>query len=313
MTEFNITPEQLYGMRNGDSVAFFGQYEFEECKNDDDLALLQAGLGYAAAELWEVTDPTATWEELAACGTYQDYLKEVEAIAPVHCPEIYGSTIADGEEVIKAYAAENGLDLKYVSGITGVREQDGIMEVLLSETAGKDWTHQPHGGARMEAEGAVAALVRELLEEAGLDAAIALIKAFKEGTAIYAGYYASRIGDVLGEDNPKANTLLAIQIFVINGRALEGVSLRPNSDSKAAVWLPVDQLPDGFVTTTQLDYWLRTYFGAEFPTSRYTHPRNDNGVLRDSSASMMEPSLHQEKPQTQHSMGAWVIRASVVT
>lgn len=256
--------------------SFFGASQLEDNPgvNSENLRI---GLGRLAAELFGMSG--ATWRELAERGGYDAYLSAVEAICTAKplAPE-YGRTIADGEGVVEAYAAQRGLKLVYVSGFTGARGVDGATEVLLSETNGKPWTHQPHGGGRNKGEGALAAMLRETGEELGWDAAVALLEAFRSGEAYYAGYYASRIGDVLGDDAKGADTLLAIQCFIVDGKAFEGVSFASSSDSKGAVWLPVNELPEGFVTTTQGDYWLRKYFGAKFPESAYTYPGKYDGI-----------------------------------
>ncbi|QQS18084.1 NUDIX domain-containing protein [Candidatus Saccharibacteria bacterium] len=261
----------LLALEASRSAAYFGDYVFEENEGVDRDTLTH-GLGRLAAELWELPDPN--WGGLTDRGGYVAYLDQVEEVGVPNClvPE-YGTTIADGEAIIEDYAGKHKFDLVYVSGVTGVKQSDeGVTEVFLSRTSGKDWTYQPHGGGRTEGEGSVAALLREVGEEAGWDAAVALLQALKKGTAYYAGYYASRIGDVLGEKAKGANTLLAIQCFIVDGRALEGVKLKPGSDSGGAEWLNVHDLPEDFITTTQMDYWLRTYFSAEVPKSKYTHP-----------------------------------------
>ena len=269
MSEF-LTNQQLeIEARPGDRAAYFNDHTFDPNLTAEELESLQEDLGAVAAELWDI--PGANWQELEAHGGYEGYIRDIETIAKSSAPEKYGQTIEAGEKATRDYALKNGLETKEVSGFTAFRyNSTGDVEVLLSKTKNKPWTHQPHGGGRIEGEGAAAAVVREGCEEAGRAAGIAIVKGLKAGTMTYASYYASRLGN--------NNKLLVIYSFEAQGEVFEDVEFKPGSDSEAAVWLPVNDLPVDFVTTAQCDYRLRE-LGAEFPVSAFTQPNGNDGVI----------------------------------
>lgn len=251
---------------SGDPEVFFCGTEAGDKRSDDELREWQTNIGLLAAELKSVVDDDGnirtpeTWEELAKGEfTYMDYLAEIEKI----CRPKSAEKIAKHEQKIKEYA--DGQDIVWVSGVVGIREnKDGITGLLLSKTAEKDWTYQPHGGKRVGGEGPLATLLRETAEELGLAAAIALLRALREGKADYIGYYASPMGN---------GKVLAIQNFAITGEAFESISLKSGSDSQDAVWISLDQLPEDLVPTSQLDDFLRT-LGADVPETNFTRNRN---------------------------------------
>jgi ADP-ribose pyrophosphatase YjhB (NUDIX family) len=111
--------------------------------------------------------------------------------------------------------------------------EDGELEILLSDTGNKPWTHQPFGGKRDKDEGPVQTMVRELREEAGQVAADKLVSAFENGNAYYYSTHIQMLG------NGKA---LLIHGFAMNDTLDSCLVVENGDDSKGYLWASAKHL-----------------------------------------------------------------------
>ncbi len=206
----------------------------------------------------------SSWADLVKAGGYGAYLQKVETLCK------YKESLAEGDKYVDEWAKKEGVSVTKVSGLTifkgkGVEGGPIVDEVLLSVTKNKAWTHQPFGGKRNEGEGAVAAMLREFGEEAGWDSATQLLRAFKNESAFYVGYYVQKL---------KNNKALLIQSFSMNGKDFNTERFVSGSDSSDYIWANRDffEKQAGQISLTeQAEKYMRDVFGFPRPTSKFTN------------------------------------------
>ncbi|MBI4093711.1 NUDIX domain-containing protein [Candidatus Kaiserbacteria bacterium] len=256
------------GESETDYKAFRGEFVIDQPseKADDPLketSERRAGIKRLAQSVLGL--PEASWADLAKAGGYARYLQEVERLCK------YKQSLDEGEKYVDTWAQKEGVSVTKVSGMTifrgtGVAGGPLVDQVLLSVTKNKAWTHQPFGGKRNDGEGAVAAMLRELGEEAGWESASQLLEAFKVQTAFYVGYYVQKLSD---------KKALLIQSFSMNGQGFNTQKFVSGSDSSDYIWADrkfFEERGKDISLTEQAEKYMRDVFGFPRPPSKFTNP-----------------------------------------